>query len=219
MATFDPSGALLNAQLQSLREQTDRNWVCVISDDCSSPERYAALLELIHGDPRFLVSRSEQRLGFYWNFERALRLAPPEAELLALCDQDDVWYPDKLQTLRSAIGSAALVYSDQRLVDADGRVLRDTLWRGRANNSTNLASMLLANTVTGASALIRREVVELALPFPSSPGIEFHDHWLALVALASGELAYVDAPLYDYVQHISAVLGNKSGRAGTGTAS
>ena len=100
-----------------------------------------------------------------------------------------------------AIGSAPLVYSDQRLVDIGGRVLRDTMWVGRSNNRTNMASMLVANTVTGAASLIRRDVVERALPFPDCPGIEFHDHWLALVALASGRLRYVDRPLYDYVQH------------------
>ncbi len=39
----------------------------------------------------------------------------------------------------------------------------------------------------------------------------YHDHWLALVALASGEVAYVDRPLYDYVQHGGAVQGAVTG--------
>jgi hypothetical protein len=81
------------------------------------------------------------------------------------------------------------------------------MWKGRRNNYTNLASLLVANTITGASTLFRREVAELALPFPDPPGLQFHDHWLALVALASGEIAYVDRPLYDYVQHSGAVFG------------
>ena len=42
-----------------------------------------------NGCSRFVVSRSPRRLGFYRNFERALRLAPPGAPLIALCDQDD----------------------------------------------------------------------------------------------------------------------------------
>ena len=77
--------------------------------------------------------------------------------------------------LRAALGGAMLVYSDQRLVDADGRVLRDTLWEGRRNNHTDLASLLVANTITGAAMLFRREVAELALPFPDAPGVQFHD--------------------------------------------
>jgi hypothetical protein len=208
MATFEPDPALFRAQVESLRAQTDERWVCVVSDDASGPEHVDRIREVLGDDPRFLLSRSEQRLGFYRNFERALRLAPAEAGLLALCDQDDRWRPEKLAVLRAALGGAGLVYSDQRLVEADGRVLRDTLWRGRRNDHSDLTSMLVANTITGAAILMRREIAELALPFPDTPGMPFHDAWLAVVALAAGDVAYVDRPLYDYVQHRGAVFGS-----------
>ena len=208
MATFEPDMELFEAQLRSLRAQSDQRWVCVISDDCSSERAFAQIQALIGEDPRFTLSRSATRLGFYRNFERALKMAPAEAELIALCDQDDRWHPDKLSVLRQSLREAVLVYSDQRLVTAEGRVLRDTLWKRRSNNYDDLASMLVANTITGAAMLFRREVAELALPFPDTPGFQFHDHWLAAVALAAGEVAYVDRPLYDYVQHPGAVFGD-----------
>lgn len=207
MATYEPERVALGRQVESLRAQSDRNWVCVISDDHSSPERFVDIEAVIGEDSRFTLSRSPRRQGFYGNFERALRMAPAEAELVALCDQDDVWHPDKLAALRAAIGDAQLAYSDQRLVDPEGRVLRESLWVGRRNNHSDIASLLIANTVTGAAMLLRREVVERALPFPDAPGVAFHDHWLALVALASGRIAHVDRPLYDYVQHTGAVFG------------
>jgi hypothetical protein len=212
MATFEPDPALFRAQAASLRAQTDPRWTCVISDDRSSPDALRAMEAEIAGDERFRLAPAERRAGFYGNFERALELAPPDAGLIALCDQDDVWHPDKLAVLRAALGDALLVYSDQRLVDRDGRVLRETLWQGRRNNHTDLASLLVANTITGAATLFRREVAELALPFADPPGVQFHDHWIALVALAAGDVAYVDRPLYDYVQHGSAVLGGAGGR-------
>jgi glycosyltransferase involved in cell wall biosynthesis len=206
MATFEPDIALFRTQIESLRDQTDENWICAISDDCSAPDRFEQLAAVVGGDPRFMLSRSDERLGFYRNFERALRIAPP-AELIALCDQDDRWHPRKLERLRGALGGATMVYSDQRLVDAEGRVLRETLWQGRSNNHTDIASMLVANSITGAATLFRREVAELALPFPDTPGLPFHDHWIGLVALACGDVAYVDEPLYDYVQHRGAFFG------------
>jgi glycosyltransferase involved in cell wall biosynthesis len=208
LATFEPDIELFRAQIESLRAQTEERWVCVVSDDCSDPASFDALRSVLDGDERFQVSRSTERLGFYRNFERALALVPPGAGLVALCDQDDRWHPDKLAALRGALGSAQLAYSDQRLVDARGRVLQDTLWRGRRNNYTDLGSLLLANTITGAAMLFRREVAERALPFPDPPGWQFHDHWIGLVALAGGEIAYVDRPLYDYVQHEGAILGH-----------
>jgi hypothetical protein len=86
-------------------------------------------------------------------------------------------------------------------------VIANSLWAQRRNNRTNLASLLFSNTVTGAASLFRRDLLELALPFPPAPGTPYHDHWLALAALASGELAYVHQPLFDYVQHPEAVIG------------
>ena len=47
-----------------------------------------------------------------------------------------------------------------------------------------------------------------ALPFPPRLARAFHDHWVAVVAMARGDLAYVDEPLYDYVQHHDAVIGH-----------
>jgi hypothetical protein len=204
MATYDPDPSLLRAQVESLRAQTEKRWICLVSDGGSDPERFAHVLELTDGDERFLVSRSEARLSPARNFERALAMVPAEAELVALCDQDDRWYPDKLSALRSALGSALLVYSDQRMVASDGRVLRESLWDGRRNEYRNLASLLVANTVPGAAMLFRRELLDVALPFPDAPGVPYHDHWLALTALACGEISYLDRPLFDWVQHPAA---------------
>ena len=208
MATYEPPADLLRMQLDSVREQTHGNWVCVISDDCSSDESFADLRELTDGDDRFAVSRSPERLGFYRNFERALSMAPHDADFVAYCDQDDRWHPNKLERLIGNIGGAQLVYSDARIVSPDRRVVRPSYWTERRNNYTNFASLLLANSVTGAASLFRRAVLDDALPFPPRLARAFHDHWVAVVAMARGELAYVDEPLYDYVQHHGAVIGH-----------
>lgn len=216
MATYDPPTELLERQLASIRNQTHERWICLISDDASSPAKLAALERLIAGDPRFLLSRSSRRQGFFLNFERALRLAPAEVEFVALADQDDRWHPEKLDALVAATGSATLAYCDARIVGAGGELHSPTYWNRRRNNSSNFASLLLANTVSGSAALFRRQVVDRALPFPRSAGGLFHDHWLALVGLALGEIAYVDRPLYDYVQHTGALLGHEGAQAWAG---
>jgi hypothetical protein len=207
LATHEPDLERLAEQVASLRAQTERDWVCVVSDDASAPDTFAAIERLVAGDGRFSTSRSARRLGFYRNFERALALVPPDVEAVALCDQDDRWHPAKLALLREALGGGQLAFSDLRLVDGEGRVLRETLWEGRRNDHADLASLLVANSVPGASMLLRRSLLEIALPFPEVPGVPFHDHWLALSALTAGEIAYVDRPLYDYVRHGAAVLG------------
>jgi glycosyltransferase involved in cell wall biosynthesis len=208
MATYEPPMALFRRQLDSIRQQTHRNWVCVISDDCSSPERFAAIEEAVAGDPRFFVARSPRRLHFYRNFERALALAPVDATYVAMADQDDFWYPDKLESLLASIGDATLVYSDARIVSPDGDPISDTYWSRRRPSHANLLSLLVANSVTGAASLMPRELLDHALPFPPRQFSHFHDHWVALTAATLGEIAFVERPLYDYVQHGQAVLGH-----------
>jgi Glycosyl transferase family 2 len=208
MATYEPPLDLFRRQLESIRAQTHRRWVCVISDDCTGPERFAAMTRELEDDPRFVVSRSPRRLGFYANFERALSLAPREADYVAMADQDDLWHPDKLETLLRELGGAKLVYSDARIVATDGSLVSDTYWAERTNNHTDLSSLLMANSVTGAASLFPRELLDSALPFPPAQFSHFHDHWVGLTALSLGDIAFVDRPLYDYVQHGGAVLGH-----------
>ena len=214
MATHNPDMDLFRVQVESIKTQTETNWICLVSDDCSLPDTWAKIEEELAGDDRFILSRSELRLGFYRNFERTLEMVPAGAEFVALCDQDDRWYEGKLAALKDGLGKNQLVYSDQRLVDTEGNVIAETYWSTRRNNFQNFASLLIANTVTGAASLFRREMLDYALPFPEAPGEQFHDHWLGLVAMCSGGLAYVDRPLYDYVQHGSAVLGHDAANAG-----
>jgi glycosyltransferase involved in cell wall biosynthesis len=208
MATYEPPMALFRRQISSIRDQTHQRWVCVISDDCSSPERFAEIEAEIADDPRFRLSRAPRRLGFYRNFERALSLAPADCEYVALADQDDRWYPEKLRVLLDEIGPAQLIYSDARVIDEHGAVRSESYWVRRRNNHSDLLSVLVANSITGAASLLRADLLERALPFPPAQFAHFHDHWLGLVALARGEIGYVDRPLYDYVQHGEATLGH-----------
>jgi ABC-type polysaccharide/polyol phosphate transport system ATPase subunit/glycosyltransferase involved in cell wall biosynthesis len=216
MATHNPPPELFRRQIKSIRRQTHENWVCVISDDASDPDRLDAMRDCLAEDPRFRLVPSHSRLGVYRNFERALELAPREAEFLALCDQDDHWHPEKLMALRGAMGlEDKLAYSDMRIVTADGALISDTYWTRRRNNHTNYASLLIANTVTGGAALFRREVLDYALPFPQEVAEQRHDHWIAIVAMALGDIAYVRRPLYDYVQHGEAALGHATANQGS----
>jgi glycosyltransferase involved in cell wall biosynthesis len=215
LATCEPPPELLAAQLRSLRAQAGVAWTCLVDDDASSPAGRAVLLEAVGADGRFDVVEHDDRVGAYRNFERCLARVPPGAEAVALCDQDDVWHPDKLATLSAALSApgVTLAFSDVRVVATDGTLLSPTYWVGRDRGHDDLAALLATNVVTGAASLVRRDVLDVALPFPPELDGTFHDHWLACVALALGELAYVERPLMDYVQHEANVVGHARRRA------
>jgi GT2 family glycosyltransferase len=214
MATYEPPEVLFATQIESIRAQTHRGWICLISDDGSSAERLAAMRAVIGDDLRFVLLEPGQRLGFYGNYERVLSAVPPEADFVALADQDDRWYPEKVEILLERLGKRDLVYGDMRIVREDGTLISDTYWTRRRNNYTDLASLLVGNTVTGAASLFRAELLERALPFPPARGDGYHDHWIALAAITGRGLAYVDRPLQDYVQHGKAAQGHEEANAG-----
>jgi glycosyltransferase involved in cell wall biosynthesis len=215
MGTYNPPSALFRKQIESLRAQTLKDWVCIVSDDCSAPTAFNEICELIGDDPRFIISRNTERLGITDNFEHTLKYVLSGCKYVAFADQDDKWRADKLEKLAGFLDSnpaVDLVYSDMRIVDREGKVIAPTYWTTRRNSYSDLTSLFLANTVTGAASMFRRELLKVALPFPYSPGRIFHDHWVACVAAANSSIAYVDEPLYDYVQHPDQDIGHTAPR-------
>ena len=189
LATHRPDPALLRRQLASLDAQTYADRVLVREDD-------------------------ETGSGAYRAFERCLARVPADVGFVAPCDQDDVWHADKLAVLIGALETtgALLAYSDLRVVRPDGTVLSETYWTDRSGDAGGLGDLLATNVVTGAASVLRRDVLDVALPFPREVDGSYHDHWLALCALALGDVAYVSRPLVDYVQHGANLVGHAERR-------
>lgn len=211
LASYNPAGNRLARQIESILCQSYDNWLLIISDDNSDLPHLNEIEALCNLDPRRIrLYRHDQNLGFYRNFERALKYVPDNAELIAFSDQDDEWYPEKLQNLADELKReevATLAYSDMRIVSESGEIISNTYWQNRKNECRDFGTVFIANTVTGAASLFKRELLELALPFPQRVGNAFHDHWIACCALSQGKLAYVSEPLYDYIQYDDSVIG------------
>jgi hypothetical protein len=210
LATYEAPAALWRAQLASLRRQTWRHWVCLLQDDASQPAAWQRLKASVKGDRRFQVRRNPRRLGFYRNFEAALRRVPAEAAYVAFCDQDDRWDAAKLALTVAELErtGAQLAYCNLRLTNGRGRVLAPSNWIAPVAGRLDLEMLSLANTVAGAASVFRRSLLDTALPFPQGDLPLYHDQWLALNALALGTIAYVPEPLYSYVQHGGNAIGH-----------
>lgn len=213
MATYNPPFDLFRRQIESIVAQEHTNWVCIITDDSPDARTRAAIREIVGSDDRFRYIPNAKRNGFYKNFEACMSHIPIDADFVALSDQDDYWYPEKLSVLIGQIGGKSLIFSDCRIVSSDGLV-SDTYWVGRRNHCDDLLSLFIANTVTGAASLFRRDVLEYVLPLPQNISDAYHDHWLALVSSAMGGIGYVDRPLYDYSQHGGNIIGHANCRYG-----
>jgi hypothetical protein len=183
LCVHDPDPARLERQLDSVYGQQGVEWTLVREED-------------------------DRGVGAWRAFERCYARVGNDVAFVAPCDQDDVWHLSKLAMLRAAMAPGVmLAFCDLRIVDDSGRVLSPTYWTNRVATWDDLGAELQTNVVTGAACLVRREVLDVALPFPAELAGSFHDHWLAVCALALGELAYVERPLVDYVQHAGNVIG------------
>lgn len=197
----------LPAQLDSLLAQDYPELEVVAFDDASSDGTFEVLQGCAARDPRLRVHRNPANLGFRRNFEGALRAC--RGELIAPCDQDDVWRPDKLRRMERALGVRAAVFCDSLLVDERGEPLGRLSGRIPMRDFEDPAQFLFGNRVSGHALLVRREVVERAAPFPERL---FHDWWLAFVAAGAGGIGYLDEPLVQYRQHPGAVTDTVGAR-------
>ncbi|MBB2924162.1 glycosyltransferase [Cellulomonas cellasea] len=206
MAVYRPDPDRLDAQLRSVAAQTVTDWVCLVGIDGHDDDAARLVRDVVGADPRFCVLEPEDRRGHYRNFERLLALVPADAGWVALSDQDDVWYPHKLETLVPHLRDVALVQGSARVREITGG--RDAVV-GTAHRRTDggLFPLLVDNQVTGSFAVLRPEVLTRALPFPEPTDVGYHDHWLAVCAHLAGGLRTIDEPVQDYVQHGANVLG------------
>ncbi|MDQ0677787.1 hypothetical protein QFZ30_001169 [Arthrobacter pascens] len=210
LAAYEPDESMFARQLLSIQSQTHAHFVCLISVDGNFERTEKMVQEICGGDERFVVLGYSSRLGFHHNFERALKEVPAEARWVALSDQDDYWYPTKISTLLPYLDEAPLVTGQARVVSADISSSDPDPARGRLTDRKRVpaADLIANNQVTGSLCIFRREVLELALPFPSmkTPS-QYHDHWIGLCASAMGGIAVKEFVLQDYIQHGGNVVG------------
>jgi glycosyltransferase involved in cell wall biosynthesis len=204
LAAYKPDRSLFRIQLESIARQTHGDFLCLVTADGGLGEVEELVREIVPGDTRFKVIGFDERLGFYRNFERGLTFVPETAEWVALSDQDDYWYEDKLSKLLPHLADHVLVSGQARVVSDDGEVLE--AWTGRTNAS--FLNLFVQNQFTGGLLVFRRSLLDNALPFPrmDSPS-ELHDHWLAVCAYALGSVRIVDELVQDYIQHGNNVVG------------
>lgn len=190
----------LQAQIDSLLQQTHTNMEIIISDDHSA-DRTKEILATYGNDRRFRITCQPQNLGAIANFEFAASQA--KGEYICFCDQDDIWLPEKIEKLYKAIGHHWLVYSDSILIDEEGQSLQKQLSQLRNMYSGNdTRGFIFNNVVWGHAMLINKKLLPYVLPIPA--GIP-HDIWFAVKATTLGGIQYLDLPLTLYRQHAKTV--------------
>lgn len=200
MGTYN-GGKYLREQLESIYAQTYKNIDVIVCDDCSSDDTVEILKEFSR-DHGLTYSINAVNLGLVRNFEKALSLA--KGDYIALADQDDIWYPGKIELLLKNIGSYSLIHSAVHVIDGQGNPHGDAFmvseYSRDQTQKVNFTDFLETAWVLGCTSLIEKSLLEKCLPFPA--GVMFHDWWLTMAAIKLGNgIKYIHEPTIQYRQH------------------
>ena len=187
----------------------------VISDDGSTDKTVDQLEKFARTAPFDVrILRNATNLGYSNNFRQAVGQC--SGDLIALSDQDDLWYPHKLARLAKVFRenpSVEGVFSNGDLVDGSSNPIGRTLW-----DSFRFGDAAQAEFRAGGSvdALLRRNVVTgMAFAFRSSirgfmasrPQTWMHDNWLAILLALRSSLFALPECLVGYRIHASQQVG------------
>jgi len=191
MATYN-GARFLEEQLESFAAQTLPPAELVVSDD-GSTDGTVEIVDRLASHAAFPVHihRNPEQLGYTRNFSRAASLCT--GDLVCFSDQDDRWYLEKLAKVAEEFAGKpriCLIVNDQAITDADLNPSGATIF----GNNRRLG-FPDSNLIAGCCTTVRRELLEVLLPFP--PEIPY-DEWLGAMAELLGVKALIQEPLQDY---------------------
>ena len=135
----------------------------------------------------------------------------PGYDFYAFADQDDYWYPEKLQTALSAIvqeEKPAVAFCNARLTDGSLNPLGRNVYKRPPQK--DFYSLLVGSNIIGCTMVFNESLARLVQEKPLPGEIFMHDSYLLqLCALEGGSIFYDEAPHMDYCQHGGNVVGAK----------
>ena len=194
MCTYNGASRHLREQLDSLFAQTLKPQEIVVQDDCSTDNTVALLDEYAAKAPegvRMRVFRNATQQGINRNFFSAMRRA--DASLIAICDQDDIWLPTKLEEQCRAIGDKMMCVCRSVPFSENGVEVR---YDSRRPNC-NLIRLFYASMM-GHCQLLRRELLDCIPTADELPEIyrrTCYDVMTATAAAALDSIVLIDRVL------------------------
>jgi glycosyltransferase involved in cell wall biosynthesis len=187
----------ISRQLTTILRQLRPDDEVIISDDSSSDKT----LEIIQafGDKRIRLFVGKTFRSPTYNFEYALKQA--SGDVIFLSDQDDEWVDGWVETGLMALQQVSLVVCDADIIDADGRLQSTSqgpIYR-YGGRKPGVIQNLYRNGYIGCCCAFRREVLDMALPFPAK--LPWHDWWIGLVSDAFFSTRFISNKMVRYRRH------------------
>lgn len=212
----------ISEQIESLLAQTHQKFVLYINDDFSDDATFEIIKRYRNKYPHRIVATQNTKNSGCAKHNFMDMMIEHKNDYVMLCDQDDVWLPDKIEKtldkmrqLEAAHGKQTplLVYTDLRVVDRDLHTIAESYQRMLISdyNRSKLEHELTQNVLTGCTGMYNRVLADMLNTSP--PFMVMHDWWLMLVACVFGKVDFIDEPTVLYRQHGENVIGAKDMRS------
>lgn len=130
-----------------------------------------------------------------YNFENALKMA--KGDIIFLADQDDIWFPNKVEKMVNALNEASLVVHDCEVFDGQETLIpsfmdffKPTIGKWRT---------FIKPVFMGCCMAFNKNVLIKSLPMPRLH-VE-HDTYIGLCAYKVGKVKILKEPLIRYRRH------------------
>ena len=186
----------LKEQMDSLLSQEGVDITLFVRDD-GSTDRTVEMIQS-YSDKMDILLFKESNVGFERSFRAAvLKTEGRSFDFYAFCDQDDIWYEDKLAKgidyIESLGNNEPILYcSNQQIIDELGQFIRDE--EDKQNKITKESSLFALNQRGCVMVWNDSLHTHLKASYQTMNTNEFipaHDTWITILAYALGQV-YVD---------------------------
>ncbi|MEA4967758.1 MAG: glycosyltransferase, partial [Bacteroidaceae bacterium] len=196
----------IKTQILSLISQTFTDWNLIIHDDGSLDSTVEIVKKFCNIDKRIRII--EDNIVFQnaaMNFMHLLKYST--AEFIMFCDQDDLWFDNKIELMFSILSKKnqtipQVVYCNSYVwIPNEGIKGLATLTFPK-----DLQSFLFLNSgIQGCASIFNKKMLDLLLCWEGECAM--HDHLLHLIGLTIGKVTYIHIPLMLYRNHEKNVTG------------
>ena len=199
----------LGEMLESLVEQTRPADVIIAVDD-GSKDSTCEILESYKGKLPLEITKFEKNRGHRAAFSTALEKAAAmldDDDLIFLADQDDIWFPNKLEIMSQKIGDRSMIFGDAEIINGEDEIVEKS-WRKKAGIVEYMGQQALLTgytNVTGCMVAFKAGLLRTSLPIPQD--VPVHDQWITLCATAENGYAPIADKVIYYRIHESNAIG------------
>lgn len=200
----------ISEQIDSILEQTDKDWMLYIHDDGSKDKTVNIIETYAKNYPEQIcvvegAVTGGAKQNFFYLFSQV------EAPYYMCCDQDDVWLPEKIEVTKKEMSYLEkgdeqlpfLVFTELKVVDEELHVLSEKMsaYQGLDCKNLSISRALIQNVATGCTMMINRSMREEMEKIADYTDVLMHDWWAMLVATRFGKVSFIEEATILYRQH------------------